>query len=223
MSGSRFAILLDGAFVIKKFENLKRRFPTAQDIQRLCDGIMQLDALHARELLRIYFYHAQPAEGVLVNPIDKSKLDLACSEIKSQHRRLLDSLELHPNFALRLGELVTRDWRIGPKALAELRIRPRMIEARDFVPNISQKGVDLRIGLDIARLSLRRLVDIVVVVTGDSDLVPAFRFARREGLRVYLDHLGHGVSRSLRAHADLTLPNALAVLPDTARKVANLD
>ena len=52
------------------------------------------------------------------------------------------------------------------------------------------KGVDLRIGLDIARLSLRRLVDVIVVVTGDSDMVLAFKFARREGVRVYLDHMG---------------------------------
>jgi len=73
------------------------------------------------------------------------------------------------------------------------------------VPNVEQKGVDLRIGLDIARLALREMVEIIVVVTGDSDLVPAFRFARREGIRVYLDHLGHGVRRDLKAHADIVL------------------
>ena len=82
---------------------------------------------------------------------------------------------------------------------------PRPPAAQDIVPNVGQKGVDLRIGLDIARLSLREMVDIIVVVTGDSDLVPAFRFARREGIRVYLDHLGHGVRRDLKAHADIVL------------------
>ena len=61
----------------------------------------------------------------------------------------------------------------------------------------------VRIGLDMARLSLQRLVSTVVVVTGDSDLVPAFKFARREGLVVYLETLGHGVRRELKAHADL--------------------
>jgi uncharacterized LabA/DUF88 family protein len=48
-------------------------------------------------------------------------------------------------------------------------------------------------------------VDTVVVVTGDSDLVPAFKFARREGGRVFLDHMGHRVRRDLKAHADLVL------------------
>jgi uncharacterized LabA/DUF88 family protein len=59
--------------------------------------------------------------------------------------------------------------------------------------------------LDIARLSLRQLVDVIVVVTGDSDMVPAFKFARREGVRVYLDHMGHAVKRELKAHVDQIL------------------
>lgn len=50
-----------------------------------------------------------------------------------------------------------------------------------------------------------QMVDIIVVVTGDSDLVPAFRFARREGVRVFLDHMGHGVRRELKAHADIII------------------
>jgi uncharacterized LabA/DUF88 family protein len=71
---------------------------------------------------------------------------------------------------------------------------------------MEQKGVDLRIGLDIATLSLRRIADTAVLVTGDSDLVPAMKFARREGLRVYLQSLGHYVRRELKAHADYLLP-----------------
>jgi uncharacterized LabA/DUF88 family protein len=52
---------------------------------------------------------------------------------------------------------------------------------------------------------LRAMVSSIVVVTGDSDLIPAFKFARREGCRVYLDHMGHGVKRELKVHADLIL------------------
>lgn len=89
---------------------------------------------------------------------------------------------------------------------------PRTVGADDLVPGISQKGVDLRIGLDIARLALREMVRAIVVVTGDSDLVPAFKFARREGLRVYLETLGHGVRRELKAHADMVLATVLPTL-----------
>jgi uncharacterized LabA/DUF88 family protein len=85
------------------------------------------------------------------------------------------------------------------------------IKASDLRFSFQQKGVDLRIGLDIARLSLRRLVDAIVVVAGDSDFIPAFKFARREGLRVYLEDLGSKfVKRELRAHADVVLRTVLS-------------
>ena len=48
----------------------------------------------------------------------------------------------------------------------------------------------MRIGLDVAALALKRLVGAVVLVSGDADMVPALRFARREGLRTYLHTMG---------------------------------
>ena len=85
------------------------------------------------------------------------------------------------------------------------------IEARDIVPRIEQKGVDMRIGLDIDSLALKRIVDAIVIVTGDSDLVPAMKLARREGLQVFLDTLGQQFVRAeLRAHADAVLPGTNA-------------
>ncbi len=82
---------------------------------------------------------------------------------------------------------------------------PREIVANDLIPDIKQKGVDIRIGMDIASLAVKRIVDTLVLVTGDSDFVPAMKFARKEGLRVYLETLGHGVRRQLKVHADYVL------------------
>jgi uncharacterized LabA/DUF88 family protein len=209
MSTPYFAILLDGAFVIKKLQIRLQRFPSAVDIRQLCVRIGELDELRDRKLLRIYFYHAQPAEGILVNPIDKSRLDLAASKTHYEHKNLLRELEMAADFELRLGETVIHDWRLGGQAMRSLKTCPRMIEARDLIPNILQKGVDLRIGLDIARLSLERLAEALVVVTGDSDLVPALRFARREGRRVYLDYLDHAVARDLKAHCDVLIQHTI--------------
>lgn len=202
----RFAILLDGAFVIKKLEQRLRRFPHAGDIARLCVAIGRFPALSGHELIRNYFYHARPAAEVLINPLSKQRLDLGATPVFQQHTSLIDKLELEPDFAVRLGDTVAHaEWRLGSSAMKSLMREPRTVGADDLVPGISQKGVDLRIGLDIARLALREMVRAIVVVTGDSDLVPAFKFARREGLRVYLETLGHGVRRALKAHADMAL------------------
>ena len=201
----RYAILLDGGFVTKKLTQRLTRFPAAADVEAECERISRHPLLTGHDLLRIYFYDAPPAQGVLRNPVDGSKLDLGQTRRSAEAASLFDTLELRPNFALRKGETVVHGWQLGDRALANMAKSPRAPTANDFVPNIEQKGVDLRIGLDIARLALRDLARVIVVVTGDSDLVPAFKFARREGIRVYLDTMGHGVRRELKAHADIVL------------------
>ena len=63
----------------------------------------------------------------------------------------------------------------------------------------------MRVGLDIASLTLKKQVEVIVLVTGDSDFVPAMKFARREGVQLFLVCLGHRVTDEMREHADLLL------------------
>lgn len=201
----RYAILMDGGFVTKKISQKEKRPATENDIVSLVTRIGQHETLSNLDLLRVYYYDAKPASKVLTNPIDNSTIRLGETAVYHRNVRLLQKLEMLPDFALRLGETVVHGWELGAVAAADITARPRAPEARDFVPNIEQKGVDLRIGLDIARLSLSGIVRTIVVVTGDSDMIPAFTFARREGVRVYLDHMGHGVKRDLKVHTDRIL------------------
>ena len=46
---------------------------------------------------------------------------------------------------------------------------------------------------------------MLVLVTGDSDFVPVTKFARKEGLKVYLDTMDIRLRRELKAHVDLLL------------------
>ncbi|BCO32032.1 hypothetical protein TspCOW1_21350 [Thiohalobacter sp. COW1] len=206
---TRYAVLLDGGFVLKKLQQYTNRFPTADDVEKACERLHSHESLKNCDLLRVYFYHAPPANEELVNPLDKSKVNLAETQIYHDHEKLLSVLEMRPNFALRLGETVTYQWKLGKRAMDSIMENTRAVEPRDLVPNVMQKGVDLRIGLDIARLSLQGTVQAIVVATGDSDLIPAFKFARREGVRVYLDHMGHGIRRDLKAHADIVIDTPL--------------
>jgi uncharacterized LabA/DUF88 family protein len=81
---------------------------------------------------------------------------------------------------LRFGELVHEGWHL--KAGIQNRPGPTVqISAADFQPTIRQKGVDMRIGLDIASLTLKKHADAIVLVTADSDFIPAMKFARRAG------------------------------------------
>lgn len=198
-------LLLDGGFVKKKIQARTKIFPKHSDVLMLCDEIMGKPRLQGRELLRVYYYDAPPLDGTAVNPLDGTTVDFAVTAQAAQNRALLDSLELQPDFAVRRGALVQSGWKLGKSALRNLPKSGGSITARDLVPDICQKGVDIRIGLDIASIALKGFAEILVLVTGDSDFVPPMKFARKEGMRVYLECLGHPVKRELKAHADCVL------------------
>ncbi len=118
---------------------------------------------------------------------------------------LYDQLVVRPHFAQRMGDVHVspRQWRIRPHVARTLIAAPRALADVDFELDLSRKSVDMRLGIDMVRLALRGLVRTVIVVTGDSDFVPAFKFVRREGLKVILEPMGHNVRPELRHHADI--------------------
>lgn len=72
----------------------------------------------------------------------------------------------------------------------------------DLELRIEQKGVDMRIGIDIAHLAYKRLIDQMILVSGDSDFVSAAELARREGQDFILDLMGAHTAAVLREHVD---------------------
>ncbi len=208
MFKARYAILLDGGFVTKKLQAHHQRPATADDVVAVCDRIKMAAEVADYDLLRIYYYDAWPSDETVKLPISTNPHNLANTTRFRQAQSLYDQLVLKPSFALRMGEvrLSPYHWKLKPRSISALKQQPRALADNDFALDIGQKGVDLRIGLDMARLALRETVHAVVVVTGDSDFVPAFRFVRREGVKVILDTLGHkNVRPILKQHADFVL------------------
>ena len=73
----------------------------------------------------------------------------------------------------------------------------------DFEAKFEQKGVDMRIGLDMATLSANHSVDLIALVTNDTDCIPAMKHARRAGLQVALVSVpGYNPAPELLAHSD---------------------
>jgi uncharacterized LabA/DUF88 family protein len=65
--------------------------------------------------------------------------------------------------------------------------------------------MDMRVGMDIAALTLKKQVQAIVLVSGDSDFVSAMKFARREGANLFLVPLGQRVKPAMLEHSDLLL------------------
>lgn len=208
MFKAQYAILLDGGFVTKKLQQQTKRPATADDVVALCDKLRHIPEVSEYELLRVYYYDASPSTGKITLPITKAAHALAGTARYRHAQSLYQQLVLRPNFALRLGETILAPdwWRLKPRVLRELANAPRPLTDADFDLDISQKGVDMRIGMDMARLALREMARAVVVVTSDSDFVPAFKFVRREGVRVILVTLGHKSLRvQLKEHSDIVI------------------
>lgn len=76
------------------------------------------------------------------------------------------------------------------------------IRESDFKFTAQQKGVDMKIGLDISSMSYKKQVNQIILISGDSDFVPAAKLARREGIDFILDPLGHHIKDDLKEHID---------------------
>lgn len=89
-----------------------------------------------------------------------------------------------------------------------------------------QKGVDIRIGLDLAIQGRNRVADAVYLVSGDDDLTEAVEEAQSHGVQVVLlavaDRAGrpHGVSKHLRRAVDGLLLVGPETIEATVRSVA---
>lgn len=77
-------------------------------------------------------------------------------------------LAKNERFAVRMGTLGFRGWK--PKA-QPIQAGSALTDA-DFAPIFEQKGVDMRIGLDIANFAHTRAVDRIILVSGDQDMIP---------------------------------------------------
>ena len=60
----------------------------------------------------------------------------------------------------------------------------------------------MKIGLDIASLAFKKQVDQIILISGDSDFVPAAKLARREGIDFILDPLYSPIKPDLFEHID---------------------
>jgi len=140
------------------------------------------------------------------NPISKRGIDYKNTDEYKLRTLIIEELKRKRKVALRLGTLKsTGGWNIYPRKLKELfsgKITFNDITPDDVYLELQQKGIDMKIGIDIASLALKRFVDKIVLISGDSDFVPAAKLARREGIDFVLDPMGANVEPNLFEHID---------------------
>lgn len=211
-SPSLTAVLIDAGFFLRRARRLFGE-QSPEDAARALHG-MALDHLNdARDgqrvsrLYRIFVYDAEPARFKGHTPIGKRAVDYGKSAVAQWRRSFHQELRSQRKVALRLGELPVSQahWQLRPaelKALCNGRRDWSSVSDEDFYLDVRQKGVDMRLGLDIAALAFKRQVSQIVLVSGDSDFVPAAKQARREGVDFVLDPMWATIRPDLHEHVD---------------------
>ena len=217
---SRAAILIDGGYFLKRLPSVRPDIDASSPIA-VADSIHTLVHSHLNQINQIYgfhdhmqllyrtfYYDALPHAGKAQTPIRNRPVDHAKSETALFRVKLFEELRRRPYVAVRLGNVRLSgnpSWTLKPtpqKRLIDGTLQAADLDDSHFVPAFRQKGVDMRIGIDIASITLKRHADVIVLVAGDSDFVPAIKFARREGVQLILDPLWQTIPDDLSEHID---------------------
>lgn len=205
------AVLVDAAFFLKRALRIYGRLQPEVAARRVHDIALQHlndgKGHRVSRLYRIFVYDAPPVAWKGHTPIGKQSIDLTLSPAAQWRSAFHDHLKSLRKIALRLGEIPTTQvhWQLKPaamKALVDGQREWQNLTNADFQLNFRQKGVDMRIGLDIASLAYKQQVNQIVLVSGDSDFVPAAKLARREGIDFILDPMWATIRPDLHEHID---------------------
>ena len=205
------AILVDGGFYRRRAQIRLGDKTAAERAKELTDYCYRHlkekydDSKH--DLYRIFYYDCPPMNKKVFHPLTKKTIDFSKSELNVWMNEFLTELKKKRKFALRLGKLadaqahyalrydVLKKLCNGNKSIDDL-------EETDFQINVDQKGVDMKIGLDIASMAYKKQVDQIVLISGDSDFVSAAKLARRDGIDFVFDPLGAAFKVDLFEHID---------------------
>lgn len=204
------AILVDGGFYRKRAKHIwGDRSPKdrADELIRYCQLHIKDAKDESRSLYRILYYDCPPMDGLVFDPLSKKNVDLTKSPTYIWTMSFFAELLKRRKVAIRKGALLSRGRGYAftteaTKSLLAHKLKLEDVSARDLTPVCQQKGVDMKIGIDIVHLAYRHLVDQIILITGDSDFVPAAKIARVEGIDVVLDSMGAHVTDNLAEHVD---------------------
>lgn len=203
------AILVDGGFYRRRAQKVFGDIPAQQRAIELANYCKRHLNSHGEnnELYRIFYYDCPPTSKRIYHPLLKKQIDFSKTELYTWMNQFLNELKKKRKFAIRLGKLAEEQahYTIRPDIIKKLcngTIDFSNLTEDDFCIEIDQKGVDMKIGLDIASISYKKQVEQIILISGDSDFVSAAKLARREGIDFILDPLGAPIKPDLFEHID---------------------
>lgn len=204
------AILVDGAFYRKRayyFYGDISPHDRANELELYCKRHIREERKDDCLLYRVFYYDCPPIDKKVYHPLLKKQIDLGKSSDFLWATDFFKELTHRRKFALRLGRLAEEQAKyiLRPdvtKKLLNGSLTVDQLSEENFMLNVQQKGVDMRIAIDISSLAFKKQVDRIILISGDSDFVPASKQARREGIDFILDPMRSPIKDDLYEHID---------------------
>lgn len=224
----RTAILVDGGFYRKRayfWFGDKSPEERANELHDYC--YLHLKNKHEyRHLYRIFYYDCPPVDKNAYHPLLKKSVCLGKTPDYQWATDFFKELKHQRKFALRLGRISENQiyFNLRFEAVKKLlngSLTVDQLKDSDFVINLEQKGVDMKIGIDISSLAYKNQVDQIILISGDSDFVPAAKQARREGIDFILDPMGAPIKDDLFEHIDGIQSQISRFIKSTTKKDNN--
>lgn len=183
----RASVMIDGGH-LRALARAAKRVYDPDYIEKVAYACVAAD----ERLMRVFYYDCAPYNGKARLPVSGAEHEFTGSGA------WLRDLAARDLFAVRLGVLKFRGFK--PKKIP---ISAAALSDGDFSPDFEQKGVDMRIGLDIANHAANKSVDRIILLTGDTDCLPAMKHARISGLQIVLAAMpNHRAAPELLWHSD---------------------
>jgi uncharacterized LabA/DUF88 family protein len=141
---------------------------------RIDFGKLATELAKPDDLLRTYYYHCLPYLSPVPTPEEEERLE--------GKKRFFSALNRLNRFEVREGKLEFRG-----------------TDRDSNRPIFEQKRVDIFLGVDLVLLAVKQKIHRAILITGDSDFLPAIKAAKNEGVLV---HLYHGTGPQ-QPHRDL--------------------
>ncbi len=205
------AILIDGGFFKKRYALLYGKVSAQVLADKMIEYALSRLKNGDKDLYRIFYYDCAPSSFEGHYPVSKKNVKFALSDQTKFQLEFFEHLKSKRKVAIRLGELQEFGWTLKSTPLKKLlkgQIDISALTDDDYKLSLTQKGVDMKMGLDIASLSYKRLVNQILLIAGDSDFVPAAKLARREGIDFVLDPMKNHIKPSLNEHVDGIIDDA---------------
>lgn len=205
------AVMVDAGFYLIRAQQIFGRQPPDEAARKLhqiaLNHLNDDNGQRIARLYRIFVYDAPPPKWKGYKPISKEAIDFSESPGAKWRNTFHETLRGLRKVALRMGEIPTNQirWQLRPEVLKDLtdgQKRWEQLTDDDFRLDLRQKGVDMRLALDIASLAYQRNVNQIVLISGDADFVPAAKLARRLGIDFILDPMWATIRPDLYEHID---------------------